>query len=125
VLWLKGVAPGMDVVSVANRTVTVHVHDSANSNKRGKPAGATAAYVYSFVGAEYPADASAWTFEGATTKPRFQVGFPSTVAGGTQVWLCAAWVNAKQEAGPTSVPITTTLQGGGAAAGEPSLKLAA
>lgn len=120
-----GVAPGMDVVSVANRTVTVHVHDSANTNKRGKPAGATAAYVYSFVGTEYPADAAAWTFEGATTKPRFQVGFPSTVAGGTQIWLCAAWVNAKQESGPTSVPITTNLQGGGAAAGDGALKIAA
>jgi hypothetical protein len=100
-------------------------HDSANSNKRGKPAGAKAAYVYSFVGAEYPADAAAWTFEGATTRPRFQVGFPSTVAGGTQVWLCAAWVNAKQEAGPTSVPITTNLQGGGGVGGAGLMKIAA
>ena len=38
-----GVRPGMDIVSVANRTVTVHIHDSASSTKRGKPAGTTAA----------------------------------------------------------------------------------
>ena len=119
------VAPGMDVVSVANRTVTGHVHDSANTNKRGKPAGATAAYVYSFVGPEYPADDAAWTFEGATTRPRFQVLFPSSVAGGTQIWLRAAWVNAKQQTGPASVPITTNLQGGGGVSGAGVMKIAA
>ena len=120
-----GVRPGMDIVSVANRTVTVHIHDSASSAKRGKPAGTTAAWVYSFVGAEYPSDPAAWAFEGATTKPKFGVTFPNTVAGGTQVWLCAAWINAKQEAGPVSVPITTNLQGGGASAASPAMKVAA
>lgn len=120
-----GVAPGMDVVSVANRTVAVHVHDSANTNKRGKPAGATAAWVYSFVGANYPSDPTLWNFEGATTRPRFDILFPSTVAGGQQVWVCAAWINAKQEAGPTSVPITTNLPGGGAIGGDGAMKIAA
>jgi len=107
------VRPGMDIVSVANRTVKVHIHDSASSTKRGKPAGTTAAWVYSFVGAEYPADPTAWNFEGSTTRAKFEVVFPNTVAGGTQVWVCAAWINGKQEAGPVSVPITTNLQGGG------------
>jgi hypothetical protein len=43
---------------------------------------------------------------------KFDIVFPSTVAGGTQVWVRAAWINGKQEASPTSVPITTNLQGG-------------
>lgn len=118
-----GVRPGMDIISVANRTVSVHIHDSASSNKRGKPAGSEAAWVYSFVGENYPSDPLEWNFEGATTKAKFDIVFPSTVAGGTQVWVCAAWINAKQEAGPTSVPITTNLQGGGVSAA--SMKIAA
>jgi hypothetical protein len=114
----------MDIVSTANRTVTISVHDSAGSTKRGRPAGTAAAWVYSFVGTSYPSDPTGWTFEGATTKPKVQVVFPNTIPGGTQVWVCAAWVNAKQQAGPTSVPISTNLQGGGTNV-TPAMKLAA
>ena len=108
-----GVTPAVDVIGVSGRTVQLNVHDSASSTKRGKPLGTTAAWVYSFVGENYPADPLAWTFEGATTRPRFDILFPSTVAGGSQVWVCAAWINPRQQAGPTSVPITTNLPGGG------------
>jgi hypothetical protein len=84
-------------------------------NKRGKPDGAVAAWVYSFVGTNYPADPSQWDFQGATTKSTHEIVFPDTVASGAQVWICAAWINAKQEPGPASVPITTNVQGGGMA----------
>jgi len=119
------IAPAVDVVSVAARTVTLHLHDSASSSRRGKPAFAKAAYVYSFVGTEYPADSAGWNFEGASTKPRFDILFPSTLAGGTQVWIRCCWVNAKQQAGPMSVPIATTLQGGGAMVDAPLMRAAA
>ena len=119
-----GVQPAVDVIKVSGRTVSLNIHDSASSTKRGKPTFTQAAWVYSFVGENYPADPLAWTFEGATTRPRFDILFPSTVAGGAQVWVCAAWINAKQEAGPTSVPITTNLPGGGAMSGE-AMKIAA
>lgn len=119
-----GVRPATDVISVANRTVSVHIHDNASSTKKGKPAGSTAAWVYSFVGETYPSDPAAWSFEGATTGPKFDIQFPNSIAGGTQVWICAAWINAKQEAGPTSVPITTNLQGGGTSS-QGNIKIAA
>jgi len=119
-----GVRPGMDLVSVNGRTVTAHIHDSASSSKRGKPAGATAAWVYSFVGTDYPSDPTEWNFEGSTTKAKFDIVFPNTVAGGTQVWVCAAWINGKQQSGPPSTPITTNLQGGGTSAGA-AMKVAA
>ena len=111
-----GVRPAVDIISVTGRTVNLHIHDSASSTKRGRPALTSAAWVYSFIGAEYPSDPTAWNFEGATTKPKFGVVFPNSVVGGTQVWVMAAWINAKQQAGPTSLPITTTLQGGGTTA---------
>jgi len=105
--------PGMDVVSVTNRTVQVRLHDTASRTRRGKPAGVAAAWVYSFVGASYPSDPAAWKFEGATTRPGFAVVFPNALPPGAQVWICAAWTNARQQAGPASAPVTVNVQGGG------------
>ena len=109
-----GRGPGMDIISVASRSVKIHIHDSASSTKgRGKPAGVAAAWVYSYVGATYPTDPSEWNFEGFTTRSTFEIVFPNTVANGVQVWVCAAWINGKQQAGPPSTPITTNVPGGG------------
>jgi hypothetical protein len=110
---VPGMRPGTDVVSVFNRTVRMHIHDSASSTRRGKPPGVAAAWVYSYVGATYPTDPAEWNFEGSTTRATFDIIFPNTVAAGAQVWICAAWINARQQAGPVSVPVTTNVQGGG------------
>jgi hypothetical protein len=117
--------PGVDLISVVERDVNVHIHDIDSITKRGKPADVEAAWVYSFVGPEYPSDPSQWTFEGSTSKANYKITFPNSLPGGTQVWICAAWINAKQEAGPTSVPITTNLQGGGSSSEEGEIKIAA
>jgi hypothetical protein len=107
--------PRVDVLSVVGRTVALRIHDTTG---RGKPAGAAAAWVYTFVGEEYPADASQWRYQGAATRAKYSITFPGFVPGGQPVWIRAAWVNPRQEIGPTSVPITTNLQGGGAAIAE-------
>ncbi len=119
------VRPGMDMVSVNGRTVAVHIHDSASSTKRGKPAGTVAAWVYTFVGADYPSDPTLWDFQGSARKGKFEITFPSELPGGTQVWVCAAWVNTTDEAGPTSVPISTNLQGGGSSSSTMTMNIAA
>jgi hypothetical protein len=118
-------APAVDLISVVNRTVTIHILDSAASNKRGKPAGAVAAWVYTYVGQNYPTDLAAWSFEGSATKAKHEIVFPDAVAAGQSVWIRAAWINAKQDAGPLSVPITTNLQGGGSAVQMQEMKIAA
>jgi hypothetical protein len=117
--------PGMDLVSVVARTVTVHIHDSASSSKRGKPAGAISAWVYTYVGSEYPSDPSMWQFQGAFNKPEAEIVFPDSVASGAQVWICAAWASRRGETGPVSVPITTNVQGGGVSASTANIKIAA
>jgi len=117
--------PGVDLVSVVTRTATIHIHDSASSTKRGKPDGTTAAWVYSYVGTSYPTDPTAWDFQGATTRSNHEIVFPDSVANGAQVWICAAWINAKQQAGPVSVPITTNVQGGGVSSATSGMKIAA
>ncbi len=117
--------PGMDLVSVVGRTATVHVHDSASSSKRGKPAGALSAWVYTYVGSEYPSDPSLWQFRGAFNKPKAEIVFPDSVANGQQVWICAAWASRRGETGPVSVPITTNVQGGGMSASTANIRIAA
>lgn len=117
--------PGMDLLSVVGRTVSVHIHDAGSSMKRGKPDGAVAAWVYTYAGAEYPSDPTLWQFQGGYNKPLVDINFPNTMASGQQVWVCAAWVNGKNEAGPTSVPISTNVQGGGGASAAAPLKIAA
>lgn len=121
---VPSVRPGMDLVSVVGRTISVHIHDSASSAKRGKPAGAVTAWVYSFVGENYPSDPSDWNFHGAANKEKFDFTLPGSTPNGAQVWICAAWVNGKNQAGPPSVPLTTNIQGGGMSSGA-SMKIAA
>lgn len=118
-------APAVTLVSVVGRTATIRVQNSAKTGKRARPAGTSGAWVYSYVGDEYPSDPALWSFEGATTKSTHEVTFDNSVAGGTQVWITAAWINAKSEAGPVAVPISTNLQGGGKVSADGKMKIAA
>ena len=101
---------GVDLVGTRSNRVDIHIHDSASPSKTGKPAGAVAAWVYTYVGETYPSDPALWMFQGAATRGKYTVEFDASVPAGTQVWICAAWVNAKQETGPASLPVTTFLQ---------------
>ena len=83
--------PGVDLISAIGFTVSIGIHDS--SSKRGKPSGATAAWVYTYVGDTYPSDPTLWDFQGSTTKAKYDIVFDNFLPGGTQVWVCAAWIN--------------------------------
>jgi hypothetical protein len=117
--------PGMDLISVTGRTVMLRIHDLASVSRRGKPAGVAAAWVYTFVGENYPADPAHWTFAGATTRAKYRIVFPDDTPNDQQVWIAALWINRKQEAGPMSAPLTTNLPGGGTASGVADIRLAA
>ncbi len=120
------VRPGVDLVGVSMRTVTIHIHDSASNSKRGKPAGVIGAKVYTFIGAEYPSDPTLWNYDGDTTQAKHEITFANSVPSGAQVWICAAWYGRRNgETGPISVPISTNIQGGGASAQQQELKIAA
>ena len=118
------VAPAVDLLGMNGYTMSVGIHDSDPSNKRGRPAGTAAAWVYTFVGETYPSDPSLWAFQGGTNKSTFDIIFPNTVPAGSQVWVCAAWINTHQQAGPVCRPVSTNIQGGGVTAPSP-MKLAA
>ncbi len=116
--------PEVDVVSVNGRTVAISVH-GGKKLKTTRPKEARGAWLYTFVGTSYPSDPSLWAFQGSTTKSRHTITFPDTVADGAQVWVCAAWLNRLDEAGPVSNPVSTYLQGGGVAYEQQELKIAA
>lgn len=106
--------PGVKIVSVVDRTATALIFSTDGEDvRRRKPEGVRNAFVYTFVGATYPADPAMWQFYGVYGKSKVEIEFPNTLAAGTQVWVCAAWANAKGEAGPPCLPVTTNLQGGG------------
>ena len=117
--------PSMSIVSAIARTVTVNVYDPASKTKRGKLPTAVSASVYSYVGTTYPSDPTLWQYCGAATKPKFEIVFPDSVANGSQVWICAAWVTRRGDVGPVSVPVSTNVQGGGQQETPAGLKLAA
>lgn len=119
------VRPGMDVISVVDRQVLLNIHDSASLTKRARPVGTVQAFVYYFVGTSYPSDPALWSFGGAATTNKFSLYLPTSVPAGAQVWVCAAWTNKAGEAGPTSLPISVNIQGGGSIVENPAMKLAA
>ena len=81
--------------------------------RRGKPFGAAAANLYSYVGPAAPTDPRQYHFEKSTTRTKTQILFPNSVASGATVWLSACWVSARGETGRASRPISFTIQGGG------------
>ena len=102
--------PRVEVQSVVGHAVNVRLGDSAEP--RSNKLGASGAYVYSFVGAEYPTDPMRWTFEGQATKADYTVNFAEEVEPGSQVWVCCAFINRKGQAGPVSLPVTARIQFG-------------
>ncbi|HEV7299159.1 MAG TPA: hypothetical protein VGN72_07320 [Tepidisphaeraceae bacterium] len=76
-------------------------------------AGAASVLVFTFVGKNYPADASLWQFCKGLRRPRCRIDFPDNLPPGVQVWVCAAYCSRRGERGEMSLPVTTNLQMGG------------
>ena len=101
------VAPLVDVASVDGRVATVVLH-ATEGGRRGKPAGAAGANVFSFVGDEPPADFNDWLFEGMLTKTRFELNFEQS-AGSNTAWVTANWYNEKGQTGPAGAVVRIDL----------------
>lgn len=103
--------PELVVVKVDGNTVHVNLRDSQNLS-RLRPDFAKGANVFSYVGAEPPATAEGWFFQGGTTRTRFDVSFDASLPMGTKVWLTAFWKNERDQSGPACQPVPVTLLGG-------------
>lgn len=105
-------APELVVLQREGTSVLIRLRD-ASSARRGKPLGVQGARLYSFVGANPPADVDGWKFEGQITRTRANIVFPADTAPGAKVWLIACWYNPRGEVGPACPPVGTYIAGGG------------
>ena len=104
--------PIIEVAAVLGRTAHIRLKDSANSDHRRKPDGAVGASIFSYVGAQPPADINDWKFVGSTSRTSLSIPFPATLEPGTKVWLTAMWVNGKMKSSPAATPASLYLGGG-------------
>lgn len=110
---VPGFAPLASITNVDGNTVTLRLRDAQNPDSKRRASGTIGASVFSFVGAEAPADLSLFKFEGNTGKTQVDVTFPVTVTPGTTVWLTAFWFNGSKQSGPASSPISALVNYGG------------
>ena len=116
-------SPKIGIQGVQDRTVKIKIYN-ADSTKRGRPNGVAGAFLYSFVGEIPPADLGEWTFHGGVSLTKAEVVFNSNVQPFAKVWLTAAWVNPRQQAGVAGTPVSTNL-GTWMVQNVPALKVAA
>jgi len=101
-------APWLYVRSVDGRTVHVELFD-AGSGKRKMPKGVNGATIFSYIGGELPRKMGDWKLAGMTGNTKHEVMFPSTLPPGAKVWLCAFWMNPRQEHGPYCAAVSAHL----------------
>lgn len=106
-----GTWPNATVVAVQGNNVKYRLRDSADPDRRGRPAGTIQATVFSHVGPEVPASADDWKFELNTGRTSFEISYPSHLPLGTKVWVCAIWVSGRKETGPACPPVSAVLMG--------------
>ena len=106
------------VVSVLNvdgnvvlLSLTSAVSVQGQPTDRARPIGVDGAAIFSAVAEEPPTTFDGWTFQGNTTKTKFSVSLPSSVAPGSKVYFIAYWFNRKKQSGDPSDPIWTVVQG--------------
>jgi hypothetical protein len=102
-------APAITVADRTGTTMTVLLKADKSDKRRGKPADADGAALFSYVGATPPQDINAWENRGYSGQTRWEIDFASAPAG-AQVWLTAFWYNARG-AGPGATPVTTYVAG--------------
>jgi hypothetical protein len=104
-------APIVNVQSMLGRTVRLRLRDGV---RRGKPATARGAMVFSYSGdAPPPSSIGGWKFETLTARDVIDVVFPSDLPPGATVWLAALWIGSRLECGPACQPVSVTFGAAG------------
>jgi hypothetical protein len=97
-----------------------------NSGRSGKDVGIQCALVYTFVGDEPSNNLRDWKMSLYTSRNRFTLNFPTHLAPGTRVWICAQWGNPRAMFGPACSGISVLVGGGlPSVSGMPGLRRAA
>ena len=121
------VAPYVEIVGTVGRTVTLRLGQS--KARRGKPASAASATIFTHVGEAKPSEPGQWQYAKVTTLTSVELPFAPSETGGT-VWITAFWTGTRGESGPNAQPISVELPAAGVApntatAARPVMKLRA
>jgi hypothetical protein len=108
-------APHINVRSVSGWTVKLQLTNPGSDSPNARPPGVAGATIFSFVGDDAPTNPSAWEFFRNVTRAKVTLGFPTTLAPGTKLWLTAVWRNPTEAKGPYAVPVSTQINYGGLA----------
>ena len=103
--------PMVNVVGMALAQMTIRIVDENTPSKRAKPAGATSAQVFCFIGpagTPPPADLRQWVSEGLATRSDFKINY-APADNGKEATIVARWLNGKGEAGPASIPTVVPI----------------
>lgn len=110
------IAPPGEMPVLRVKAVEGHVLDLEllnNENRKKKPAGARAAWLYTHaMTAEQPTpptDLKKWQFQGETTRSNPTLPISEDVAPGTAVWVTALWVSPTGKPGPACAPVKTHI----------------
>ena len=120
-------APVLEVQSTEYRIAKVLAREPGVT-RRGLPPGVHNLLVVSYVAqgsTPPPTDPLQWKLEGLPTRPQFSVEFASTLAAGSQVYLAAAYVNPRGQAGPLCPPVSFYIGGGLGATDGLTMRIAA
>lgn len=101
--------PAVSVRRVSGKTVSLRVKQGPDAEDgRPRPVGVSGARVYTFVGRTPPRSLEAgWRYAGTFGRRDVTLTLGEEVRPGAFVWFTACWVNAKDQAGPESVPVMT------------------
>ena len=104
-------APTVTVIGRSGTTVTIRLSPQIGTRKK-RPAGATSAIVFKFVGDVAPADLGQWELVRATNDVIIDVPFDPTLRPGTKVWITARWQSPTSQRGPAAHGVYTWIAGG-------------
>jgi hypothetical protein len=107
------IAPIFDVLYVKNRIVGCQLR-APESDSRGKPSGVQGCSICLYAGTEPtpPTDITKWITIGESSRNKFEIEVPSTIAAGTTVYLVAFWKSPRLMSGPASAPVSLVIGGG-------------
>jgi hypothetical protein len=103
-IGVPGSAPILTVRKVWGHQFTCRL-ESADVEGRGLPPGVLGAQVYTFVGDEPASDTQVWVNQGLVTRTNFVIQLADETPAGAKVWITAAWVNPRGQAGVACTPV--------------------
>ncbi len=103
-------SPGMAASAIGPHALGVRIWDPLNPDSGRKPAGVQGTAIFTCTGeAPLPVGDAGWVWQGQTSRMKGNISVNDSLPGGTKVWVCGVFYNAKGEHGPVSTAVSAYL----------------